>query len=1079
MLYEMYRDNRVYSGQQKITFPRKNEETGRIGEGAEILLMCPSRDKALECMSDPKLAFQQSMIKRFVTDSIFKEKIGTKRILRLERGKTDSFYLSMHTLPLKYIPYAARQSVISKKKSVVNDISRWMELTFARMDNLSARKRCSEFIRILRGRVNDPMFEGYEKILVFDLNSWNQNVRSCVVMNRKLLNNPLSILLYSACYFPEYLENFPDARIMILNRAFGQIYFFRTSFLTRKNYPKIKAKLSKFKDLIFSAEDEEAPVEDSEENVDVEVQSEIINSLKEDMKAKLRHNLLGPANDDDVFAKVDDITGEVADPFDELDREMAQANAEIIDREKSRQRKAEIEEDNEPLAPEPESSENEAEDNAPDDQIGDLNLTDEISEAVDREFANVTDIDSVDPDRVVKRLSEQIRDTKYKATFMPVKTEQEAARIERLTQGQKTVLDLPSIEDTKRKALTTRTTGGYIRTSNPAIVSSKFADFDKEYAEKCLNKNIDSAVAGLSNASEKIFVTGKTVEDSSDAMNLKELYTYHLEDEKGNKMTVAFDVPKIIDGSYVYLNGSKKIIKHQLILKPIVKTGTDVVQLVTSYNKVFIYRQGVENQNVNRLRVFISKNADRLGAREGNCSMLNAEYEIPLDMAMLSRYYLSFRAGSYTFYLSVNSLKEAYRKAKGKDLQYDTSRQIPIALNTRTKEPLFLDLDGSFTDTVLEQLSEEDRKAIAAIKRKPRSVMACAKMMKRFIPLVIFMMYCEGFASVMHKANIRYEIIEKKDRKKYDPMRWDFIELSDGLIVWEKVPFRNELIMNGFRRCDMTDFSIEELESKDTYISLVSGFYPGNSRIHYAFDNYRDFLLDDKTKEILTDFGYPTDLVSLLVVAAGMLTDTKFMIENNLNNMRVRNTEVIADLVYIVLTNAYNKYRTTAYKKKPTKVSVKRSIIIDKLLDSDTNMVEEVSFLNPVLEIEKQRGVTFKGLRGIQMSRAMTLPRRSYDRSMVGTIAMNTATDANVGVTRSLTLEPAITSTYGYIDAAKSKDLDSLKSANLLSVTELLQPMGSLHDDPDRTSIDLILVDVKPRKLLETLRMETISSQAY
>ena len=638
---------------------------------------------------------------------------------------------------------------------------------------------------------------------------------------------------------------------------------------------------------------------------------------------------------------------------------------------------------------------------------------------------------------------------------MPERTEAEKAKIERLTKGQMEALDLPSVEDAKRKTITTRTTGGYIRTTNPTIVSSKFANFDNEYVEKSLPKNIDGAVAGLSNASDKIFVTEKTVQDSSDLMNLKELHTYHMVDEKGNRMTIAFDVPKIIDGNYVFLNGTKKLIKHQLILKPIVKTGADVVQIVTAYNKVFVYRMGVENQNINRLRVFLEKNADRFNTRTGNCSMLNADYEVPLDYAMLSRYYSSFSVKGTTFYLSINSIKEAYQKATGKELQYDAAREIPIALSGRAKEPVLLNLENSYTDTVFEYFSDEDKKAISSIKRKPRVVMACAKMMKKFVPLVIFMMYCEGFSAVMKKANINYQFITKKELRNFDSMRWDFIELSDGYIAWEKYPFRNELLMNGFKKCDMTDFSYEELESKDTFISLISGFYPGNSKIHYAFDNYRDFLLDEKTKEILTDFGYPTDLVSLLVVAAGMLTDTKYLIENNLNNMRVRSSEVIADLVYIALTTAYNKYRTTSYKKKPTKISIKKSAIIEKLLDSDTNMIEEYSALNPVLEIEKQRRVSFKGLRGIQMSRAMTLPRRAYDRSMVGTLAITTSTDSNVGVVRSLTLEPSITSTYGYIDAEKSNKLGELNAANLFSVTELLQPLSPLHDDPDRAAMSV------------------------
>lgn len=52
-----------------------------------------------------------------------------------------------------------------------------------------------------------------------------------------------------------------------------------------------------------------------------------------------------------------------------------------------------------------------------------------------------------------------------------------------------------------------------------------------------------------------------------------------------------------------------------------------------------------------------------------------------------------------------------------------------------------------------------------------------------------------------------------------------------------------------------------------------------------------------------------------------------------------------------------------------------------------------------------------------------------------------------------MTLEPAITSTYGYIDSEKSKQLDQLNAANLFAPCELLNPLGAQHNDPDRSSM--------------------------
>ena len=1030
-----------------INFPRSGG-TGKAGTGSAIFLMCPNRQKALVAINDPIMNFIPSMTKRFVTDTIYKERIGTKRITSLERSSTDKYYLSQKDFPLMYIPYAVRSSVLNKQLNVVNDISRWMEIFFARTDNLSAKKICSEFIRILKNLLSDPDFRGYQKLIVFDLNSWSNSVKNCVIMNTKLLNNPLSILLFTAYYYPNLMEGLPNVKFMIANRASGQLYLTTLDFITKSNYPKIKAKLGVFKSIIFSVEDDHDP-STNEENVTAEIKSEVINSFKEDIKSKLRFNLLGNDSNksgvfDDVLKDIidaGDITDSIAEPFDELDNELANANPE----------------DDETISPKiVDSSEDDT------DSISDFNLTDEVERAVNDAFEDVEDVDVLDPDEIVSNLTAKIKKDKYKASFMPERTEKQKAQIERLTAGQEKVLTPPSIDEVKRKSISTTNTGSYIKTTNPNILSSKFVNFDKEYAEKCLEKNIDDAVAILSKASDKIFVTDKEVVDSSTPMDLKENYTYKLVDEKGNKMVLSFDVPKIIDGSYVYLNGTKKNIRHQFILKPIVKTGPDTVQLVTAYNKVFIRRQGAVNQNINRINVYMEKNPDKFKVKLGNCSMQNQEYMVPLDFSMLSKYFAEFTIGNTIFYMSIDTLKERYHKMTGKTLSYNDARELPVGINKKTKEPVILKLTDSYTDLVFSYFSDEDKSSISKIKRKPKFVVANAKIMGRKLPLILFMMFCEGFASVMKKANIKYEFIDKKQKKSYDPMLYDAIELSDGFIVWEKQPFRNELLMNGFKYCSLIDFDYSELESKDTFISLILPFYPGKSKIYEALDNYRDFLLDDKAKEILTDFGYPTDLVSLLVVAAGMLTDTSYLIENNLNNMRVRSNEVIADLVYKNVTSAYNAYRSTAYKAKPSKIVMKKSQIIDDLLDSDTNMIEEFSTLNPVLELEKQRSITFKGIRGIQLDRAMTLPRRAYDRSMVGTIGMSTSADANVGVARALTLEPQIKSTYGYIDTSKS--LNELNSSNLFTVSELLNPLGAMHDDPDRTAIDCLNnVAVKPR----------------
>lgn len=1044
MLYNAYRDNVVYSSQSMISFPRSGNGE-RDGFGSMLFLMCPNRKKGIECIQDPIMSFIPSLTKRLLTDTIYRDKIGTKSVVSLERMQTDKIYLAEKEFKLMYVPTSARNSFLNKKYNMVNDLSRWMELFFLNSDQLDPRRKCSEFIRILRDRLEDSSYKNYEKLLIFDVNSWAASIRSCVIMNRKLLNNPFSIILYTACYFPEMLKGMPNIRIMVLNRAAGQVYFIKLADITKSSYPRIKSKLNGFKSLVFSVEDDIAP---SNNNVDAEVNAEVINSIKEELKTKLKYNLLGDNTGNPFDSILDDITSQVAEPLDEEFDSLIDIDKELKDAK-----------NNSPLKEKELSFIPNTSDNTDlNEDSSDFDLDSEINKLVDDEFMDTDmseDPDQYDIDAVSVRLADKLRDAKYKATFIPEYTEEEKERIARLTKNQSEVLPAPTLDDVQRKSITKSVVGGFIQTTNPNILESKFVNFDNDYAKKCLEKNIDDSVKILSNASSKIFVVGKDVTDSSTPMDLKMTYTYKLEDEKGNKMSITFDIPKIIDKNYIYLNGTKKSIRHQFILKPIVKTSPDVVQLVTAYNKVFIYRRGILNQNMNRIITFIEKSGGRFNEKVGNCSMINSDYEVPLDFSMISRYYNEITINNKIFYMSINAAIANYKKITGKELVFDKNKEIPIGFDKKTKSAIILPLDESYTEYLYNQFNEEDKKSIGKIKRKPKFVAAKAKIMGQDLPVVLFMMYCEGFASVMKKANIKYQFIEKKDLKKFDTMIYDSIEMANGYIIWEKMPFRNELIMNGFKGCDLTDFTYDELESKDLFTSLIIPMYPGKSKISEALDNYKDFLIDEKTKEILIDLGYPTDLVSLLIISAGMLSDNKYKIENDMHNMRIRSTEVISDIVYSIVTRAYNDYRSTAYKSKPNKLKIKKSAVIDTLLSSDTNMIEEFSTLNPMLEIEKQRSVTFKGMRGIQKDRALTLPRRAYTKSMLGIVGITTSPDANVGVVKQLTLEPNITSTYGYLDADKGENVDNLNAANLFTATELLHPLGVTHDDPDRTSMSI------------------------
>ena len=91
--------------------------------------------------------------------------------------------------------------------------------------------------------------------------------------------------------------------------------------------------------------------------------------------------------------------------------------------------------------------------------------------------------------------------------------------------------------------------------------------------------------------------------------------------------------------------------------------------------------------------------------------MRNSNYDIPLDFAMLSRYIAEFTTDNITFFMSIDSLIEKYNRMHGKNPTYDEAHEIPIGINTKTKEVVVMNLNDSYTNTILSHFDYEETKA--------------------------------------------------------------------------------------------------------------------------------------------------------------------------------------------------------------------------------------------------------------------------------------------------------------------------------------------------------------------------------
>ena len=388
MIFEGYQNLKIYSSQSKFTLPKSSKD-GLQGKGNLVFLVTPSIEKSINVLSDPSMAFTTCLYKYFSMDSFYKRKISNKTVLSNERNKLRKLFSDNKNLKISYKPNETLQSIIESKKNLIYDLSRWTELFFIHRKVQNTKKMCQEFFDILFSRIQDHRFDGYQKLLLIDLNSWC-SASDCVLMNRRLLNNPLSIIFYTAYYYPEIISQYPDIRIMVMNRNAGQVFLMNLHDIDKKTYPMIKNKVKSLKNLVISVEDETS----TEEMTDEEVKAELVEDFKTTMKTNLKNNLLGK-NDYPV------------DPFNELpeDSEPFDITSELEDED------AEIS---------PEDNDNEE--------------ADPLDEVVSNEVDNILednpeDIIFDDTKRIADDKAEVLKKKVYVQSFIPQRTKEQLAKI--------------------------------------------------------------------------------------------------------------------------------------------------------------------------------------------------------------------------------------------------------------------------------------------------------------------------------------------------------------------------------------------------------------------------------------------------------------------------------------------------------------------------------------------------------------------------------------------------------------------------------------------------------------------------
>lgn len=606
------------------------------------------------------------------------------------------------------------------------------------------------------------------------------------------------------------------------------------------------------------------------------------------------------------------------------------------------------------------------------------------------------------------------------------------------------------------------------RTLNPAMKNIKAHRFEEVYKDTLYNRHLVAILTHFGTVSPAMFLNKDIkIDDVSTRTDRILRYTVEFEDENRKRHRFSFLLPKMYKDRYLYLNNQELNITHQKLPFPITKVQPDRCQLVTNYNKIFVYRYGTAlSPRIAKLKKVLSGDPGKaVSVTRGNCTILNKSALTTIEFDELASCFTKIKVGtlsdSITFMFEVADAAQLANGSKPPEIEGESGLFVVAIERSKTNghDIYWLsgttnriynskgEVKGELSDFLVECLVKYDptfEKEFAATSAGTKFIYSRARIMAQDLPLILVMAAADpnGLVGVMEKAKVSYQFYEKKP--KVDKDTTGVIPFSDGYLLYECYPFENSLLMNGLAVVPTKEYSYYAMASRETYVDIFD-LMCGKRTLADNLGSFYYMMVDPITRDVLVRLGMPTDFITLLSFCNGVLVDNSFQIDSNYHNSRIRSTEIIMAHLYRYLAVAWSNVRSG----RTPDFSIPENCIIKELLTS--KIVDPKSKLNISLELENDRNVKLKGPSGMNEDHSFTIEKRAYHESMRGIVATNSTPSGEVGICRHLSVNANIDDALGFISVGK-KDYDGTE---LMSPAELLSPFSAESADIERLCMSI------------------------
>ena len=623
------------------------------------------------------------------------------------------------------------------------------------------------------------------------------------------------------------------------------------------------------------------------------------------------------------------------------------------------------------------------------------------------------------------------------------------------------------------------------RTINPSLKTLRTPALEKSYNENLAQQDLVSILLHFSTIEPPVYLN-KDIKISDVSTPTDRMIRYDVEYEDGNRKRHRFHflMPKIYKDRYIYLNDQEMNIGHQKFPFPVTKVSANKCQLVTNYNKVFTERYGANvSPRITKLKkVLTTGECSKIATIEsGDCTILNKNELTTVELdelgSIITRLTIGKLNGIMTkFYFIIQDaraiISENMVPKAIVSVSYDTNGDeirkksedtslYPLAIqkDKKTNKTKYFFLSGisnriydqtgtdygelsEFIMNLLIEADEHVSELFDNVSTGTKFVYARSTIMSEDMPTILACAAADpgGLQAVLTKAKIKYTFTEKRPRVNTDTT--GVIPFSDGYLVYDRYPYENSLLLNGLLVCPTKEFSIYEMGSRDTYVTIFDIMYNRRTLID-GIENFYYLEIDPITKDVLNRLNMPTDFTTLMIYCVGTLADNSFQIDSDYHNSRVRSLEIINAFLYKALADAWGKWRT----ERAEKFSIPERAVIRALMECQ--LVDPHSKLNVTLEAENDTLVKLKGPVGMNEDHSFTIEKRAYHPSMLGLVAMNSIASGEVGIGRHLTVNANIDDARGFLTVGK----DDYDGTELSSPGELLYPFTGESSDIERLAM--------------------------